>query len=393
MIRSAITKVFLMGHSLISSLVFQTYYEEGLLFKETSSNIAWIGAIQAFLLLLTGSISGPMFDRGYLRIMLAVGSFLVTFGYMMLSICHTFWEAVLAQGFCIGIGGGLLFVPAVSLLPGYFRKHLGLAIGLSASGSSMGGIIFPIVFYRLIDRIGFGWTVRVIGFISLATLILPNIVMKQRIKPPKARAIWDPTAFTDLQYLLLVFGAFIGFVGLYVMLFYLSFFGESRGYTDQSLSFYIIPILNASSVFGRTIPNWVADRTGPFNVIGPASLICGILVLCMLAVTNTAGIIVIAVLFGFFSGVFVALPPVCFAVITQDKSKIGTRIGMGFGIIALSVLIGGPAAGAILGTNGSGAHFNWTGTWTFGGVLTMVSGALFCVMRVWRGGLKLKVKV
>ena len=382
-----------MLHPLTVLSVFQTYYEEGQLFKETSSNIAWIGAIQAFLLLFVGSISGPMFDRGYLRIMLAIGSFLVVFGYMMLSICHTFWEAVLAQGFCIGIGGGFLFTPAVSLLPGYFRRHLGLAIGLSASGSSMGGVIFPIVFYRLVDRIGFGWTVRVIGFISLATLLLPNIVMKQRIKPPRARAIWDPTAFRDPQYLVFILGAFIGFVGLYVTLFYLSFFGETKGYTDQSLSFYIIPILNAASVFGRTIPNYVADRTGPFNVIGPAALICGLLVLCMLAVKNTAGILVLAAFFGFFSGVFVALPPVCFAHITADRSKIGTRIGMGFGFIAMSVLIGGPASGAILGTNNNGGQFNWTGMWTYGGVLTIASGCIFCAIRVWRGGMKLKVKV
>lgn len=46
---------------------------------------------------------------------------------------------MLAQGFCIGLGGGMLFVPSVAILPTYFSTKIGLAIGLAASGSSMGG--------------------------------------------------------------------------------------------------------------------------------------------------------------------------------------------------------------------------------------------------------------
>lgn len=86
--------------------------------------------------------------------MLVVGSFLTVFGYMMTSLCTTLWQVILAQGFCIGIGGGLLFVPSVAILPTYFRRRLGLAVGLAAAGSSMGGVIFPIVFFRLINQIG-----------------------------------------------------------------------------------------------------------------------------------------------------------------------------------------------------------------------------------------------
>ncbi|KAG9931058.1 MFS general substrate transporter, partial [Aureobasidium melanogenum] len=153
--------------------VFQTYYESGVLIHASSSNISWVGAIQSYCVLLMGFLSGPLFDRGYLRPLLVVGSFLVVFGFMMLSLCHTFWQVLLAQGFCIGIGSGLLFVPAVAILPTYFRTKLGLAVGLAACGSSMGGIIYPIVFYRLLDQIGFGWSVRVLGFLALATLLVP----------------------------------------------------------------------------------------------------------------------------------------------------------------------------------------------------------------------------
>lgn len=145
--------------------VYQTYYESGRLFHANSSDISWIGAVQSFMLLLTGLLSGPIFDRGYLRYLLVFGSFMVVFGHMMLSLCTELWQAMLAQGFAIGIGGGCLFVPAVAILPTYFTTKIGMAIGLAASGSSMGGIIYPIVFYRLIPQIGFAWSVRVLGFL------------------------------------------------------------------------------------------------------------------------------------------------------------------------------------------------------------------------------------
>jgi hypothetical protein len=116
--------------------VFQTYYESGALFTETSSNIAWIGAIQSYMVLTVGFVSGPIFDRGYLRTLLVIGSFGVVFGHMMLSLCTTYWQVLLAQGFCVGIGAGCLFVPCVSVLPTYFSTRVGLVIGLAAAGSS-----------------------------------------------------------------------------------------------------------------------------------------------------------------------------------------------------------------------------------------------------------------
>jgi MFS family permease len=97
--------------------VFQTYYESGALFDRSSSDISWIGCIQMFMVLLMGVATGPIYDRGYLRPLLLVGSFGVVFGHMMLSLCKEYWQVVLAQGFVIGMGAGCLFVPCVSLLP------------------------------------------------------------------------------------------------------------------------------------------------------------------------------------------------------------------------------------------------------------------------------------
>jgi predicted MFS family arabinose efflux permease len=228
------------------------------------------------------------------------------------------------------------------------------------------------------------------GFIALATLVIPIAVMKMRVKAAKPRSLIDWSAFKDVSYMLFIAASFLGFIGLYVMLFYLSFFAQDQNITDTKMAFYVVPIFNAASCFGRTIPNAVSDKTGPLNLIAPGATVVGVLIFCLLAVKHEASIIVIAVLGGFFSGVFIALPPVCFVALTKDKSKIGTRIGMGYAIIGLGVLVGGPGGGGILG---NADPLNWTGLWIFGGVTAVAAGLIYGGLRVAQGGFKLNVKV
>ena len=369
---------------------YQTYYESGNLFTASSSQISWIGSIAAFMLLFVGLFIGPIYDRGYVRFLLVFGCFMVVFGHMMLSLCRTFWQALLAQGFAVGIGTGCLFVPCVAIIPQYFSTKMGAAMGLAASGSALGGVIYPIVLYRLISEIGFHWAVRVIGFIALGTLMIPLSIMKQRVKPPKARAILDWTAFTDVGYMSFVLTSLIAYTGLFVILFYLSYYATAEHLTDESLAFYLVPIFNAASVFGRTIPNKLADKTGPFNLLVPASLSSGVLMLCMMAVHSKGAVIVMAILSGFMSGALIGLPPMCLAILTKDKSKLGTRMGMGFAMIGFGVLISGPSGGAIL--KGSDGFLDWHSLWTFGGVMTCVSALGYAAIRVAKYGPTLTVK-
>lgn len=341
------------------------------------------------MLLTIGFISGPIYDRGYLRALIITGSTTVVFGFMMLSLCKTYYQALLAQGFVVGIGAGCLFVPSVAVLPTYFSTRLGLAVGIASSGSSLGGVIYPIVLYRLISRIGFPWSVRVLGFLALATLLIPVTVMKMRVRPPKIRALTDWSAFTDWGWGLFTIATFIGFTGLAAILFYISFYAADTHVTNTKMAFYIVPIFNAASCFGRILPNALSDKTGPFNIIIPGSLIFGVLALCMMAVKTEPSIIVISILLGFFSGMYIALPPLCFVALTSDKSKIGSRLGMGFGLVAFGMLAGGPGGGRVLGGR---EPLDWDGLWIFAGTMCCVGAGFYAVLRVGKYGFKINVK-
>ncbi len=366
---------------------YQTYYESGDLFEESSSTISWIGSLQSFLLLLVGTFTGPVYDAGYIYHLLWAGSFIVTFGQMMLSLCHTFWEALLAQAFCIGIGCGCLFIPGVAILSTYFNTRISLAVGLAASGSSLGGVVYPIIFHRLLPQIGFAWTTRVIGFIILVTLAIPLAVIKVRVIPASKRKLVDWSALTEPAYVLFIVGGMITFLGLYVPFFYIQAYAIATRITDTNLGFYLLPILNSASVAGRIVPNLIADKIGPFNMIVPAVLVAGVIIFGLIGTHSIAGIIIVALLYGFFSGAFVSLPPACFVLLSPNRGMIGTRMGMGFAIISIGGLIGTPVGGAILSSS------SWTGLWAYAGATAVAGGLLMGVSRMVRSHGKLIVKV
>jgi MFS family permease len=105
--------------------------------------------------MFTGALTGPLFDAGYFRALITVGTFMVPLGLFMTSISSKFWHFILAQGFCVGLGAGTLFVPAIAILPQYFIEKRGLAIGIVSAGSSVGAVLYPIIFERLQENIGF----------------------------------------------------------------------------------------------------------------------------------------------------------------------------------------------------------------------------------------------
>lgn len=117
---------------------YETYYSVDLLSTSSSSAISWIGSIQAFLLLFVGALTGPLYDAGYARHLTIGGSFFLVFGQMMLSLCKEYWQVLLAQGFCVGIGCGLLCVPSTAILAQYFSTKIATAVGFTAAGSSFG---------------------------------------------------------------------------------------------------------------------------------------------------------------------------------------------------------------------------------------------------------------
>jgi predicted MFS family arabinose efflux permease len=325
---------------------------------------------------------------------------------MMTSLIERYYQAFLAQGVCFGIGAGMIFVPSLAVVSTYFVKHRSFALGVAISGSSLGeqmppvtsaanflinysgGVIYPTLFRSLQPRIGFGWTTRIIGLVALLTLGFANIVMRQRALPAARRRLFDASALREAPYIFCTAGLFFGFIGLYIPFFYITPYAHLKTGAGETLAFYFVPILNAASIFGRLIPNAMADRVGPLNMFVPSALACAVLAFTWIAVHSTGGLLVFAILYGFFSGSFVSLPPSSILSLSSDLENVGTRLGMSFSVAGFGILIGSPVGGALLNLDTG----RFVRAQVFCAVVLTVSGASLVLARVTKVGCAVSVK-
>jgi MCP family monocarboxylic acid transporter-like MFS transporter 10 len=140
---------------------------------------AWIGSLQYALTFMPSLFIGRLFDLGYFRVPMAVASAILVAATFLIAECTEYWHFLLCQGIAIGLCAGIIFGPTISVVSHWFKRRRGMALGIVAVGSSFGGTVFPIAFNRLLPQVGFAWTMRILGFILLVCLAIPNLVRRR----------------------------------------------------------------------------------------------------------------------------------------------------------------------------------------------------------------------
>lgn len=104
--------------------------------------------------------------------------------------------------------------------------------------------------------------------------------------------------------------------------YYLQSYALAHGMAASSLTPYLLSIFNASTIPGRLLMSLAADRFGPLDVFAATAAS----VFYWTSVTNSAGNVAFAVLYGVFSGSVVSLAQVVIAGITPGFTRLGTRL-------------------------------------------------------------------
>ncbi|KAF4629096.1 hypothetical protein G7Y89_g9054 [Cudoniella acicularis] len=358
--------------------VFQEYYQQNQLSSYSSSTIAWIPSTEIFMLSGGGVVFGKIFDSFGPRYLLLVGSFLHVFGLMMTSLSSQYYQFFLAQSVCSAAGASAVFYASMNSVSTWFLKRRATALGIVASGSSLGGVILPIMVNRLIPKIGFAWTIRAVAFIILGLLLITNLTTKSRVthsrKPFTVMEFIIP--LKEPAFLLVALASFFFFFGTYLPFNFLILQGQSEG-MSKDLSNYLVPILNAASLFGRIIPGIIADKIGRFNTMILTTVCSSILVLALwLPSRGNVPILIFSGFYGFFSGAFVSLGPAVIGQISEIK-QIGVRTSTVYAFVSIAALTGSPIAGALVSRKDGQFQY----LQIFCGVTMVVGAALFVAAR------------
>jgi MFS family permease len=347
--------------------VYQTYYENEL--GIAPSTISWIGSIQVFLLFGIGAFSGRATDAGMFRPVYIAGTVFLLIGVFTMAESTKLWQLFLSQGICIGIANGLQFCPSMALVSTYFVKRRAFALGFTALGSCTGGVVFPIVVQQCLPKLGFPWTIRIIGFIMLVLNIITIALYRTRLPPRKTGPIVDWDSFKEAPFTLYCAGMFfsIGSYGRNIL-------GVSY---QQSINLLLVQIC-MGFVF-RILPTYYADKIGSLNTLIPFTFICSIMMFGWIGVHSVGSLYAFAVIYGSASAVLQALWPAAITSLnrTPDLKKNGVRMGMAFTIVSFSSFTGPPLAGALIQYNGG--SYTYANIWA--GTTFLVGGSLLIASR------------
>lgn len=222
-------------------------------------------------------------------------------------------------------------IPHQVLISQWFRKHRGKALAIVYLGVGVFGGIFPkFVAKPLTEALGFHAALMVVG--ALMILVWPITLLIMRDRPadigqfpdgdPQTPASIINEAPRDFGYLLrqpafwlLAIGSLcsIGAIGSINQ--HMKFIFKEQGYTDQTAlnqafadaNFYIL----FSSIAGRIVMGWLADRYSKKLVMSVTYLLVAITIPLLLLVTpaRTEYLYVFAILFGFGMGADYMLIP------------------------------------------------------------------------------------
>ncbi|KAJ7065874.1 major facilitator superfamily domain-containing protein, partial [Mycena amicta] len=351
---------------------FQAYYAEHQLSTMEPATIAWIGSLQLWVFFLSGGPIGSLFDTYGPRWLMVAGTIVYVFAIMMTSISTQYYQYLLAHGGLFGLGVGLMFYPSLSSVSTYFCKYRATALGVVASGSSFGGVMYPMMLERLFQQVGFGWAIRISGLVSWVACCLA-LATVTRHAPPKQRGAAAKLSDTirDSRFALLAVGSCFVALGLFIPFIFIVEYAHDIAIPAHK-DFIVLAVMNAGGILGRFVPAYLSDRVGRFNLLTPSAFLSGLLcVFLWLFAKTLAPLLVFAAAYGFTSGAFISLITPCVAQIS-DIRMIGSRIGILYSIIATPAVIGAPAAGALLQASRGQSY---TGMILFSG-LSIIVGSL-----------------
>ncbi|GMM32558.1 hypothetical protein DAMA08_053030 [Martiniozyma asiatica (nom. inval.)] len=385
---------------LINSMgAIESYVTTNILPDVSGVAISMVFSIYVFIVMGVMMISGILFDKYGYKELCYSGSVLLIGGLFATGNCTQLWQFFLAFSLCCGLGCALLTSPLVTAVGHFFNKRRGLAMSVVMPGASLGGVIWPLVCRSLYKKVGFTWTMRILGFIFLGILLLTCLMMNDRHEEiqeirfsneSKEKGKWshitdliDLSVIKDQKFLWMTIAICMNEFSVIMVTTYIPNYALSKGF-GQSMSLISLTVCNASGVIGRLIPALLSDHYGPFNMILIMSFIMtiSIFIIWLPFGEHLQAFLTFCVIFGFSMAATLSLTPLCTSAIS-DPEEFGKRYGTAYFFVSFINLIALPIGMALSTTS-----IGYDAMAAFGGCTSFIAFASFLICRYKVGGYK-----
>lgn len=374
-----------------------TWYPFGIFLKPITEEFNWdrgalTGALAVSILVsgAIGILAGRLSDRYGPRPIVTIGGLLSGIAFLLLPLINALWHAYLILGILIGIGGVFTLIPIMSLIPRWFTKRVGIAMGITMAGLGVGGIITPPITQLLISTYDWRWACVALGLLTIIIIIpvaqfLKHSPQRAGLKPYGEGEIIEgkqsPSSsmkgFSLKQAIRTKGFWFFGLVQTFG-LFYTSTVmvhivphASDTGIPEVSAA-VILSVIAVFAVIGRLIVGFISDKIGGRKALTVCLILMILSAVWLLSAEEIWMFYVFAVIFGFANGGFTTL----FSVVTAEL----------FGLASLGAIIGGfvifATLGEALGAPISGTIFDITGSYRVAFLLSIGTSTVAVIISV-----------
>ena len=140
-------------------------------------------------------LSGKLTDSLGPRKILGAGGILLGVGLIATSQLSSQWHLFFWYGIVAALGMSTAYIPCNMTVVKWFRRKRGLALGIAASGASIGILLIPMIAAVLIER--FNWRVGLL-VLGCASLVVLSLVARLMVSTPDKLSLQvdGDTAFT-----------------------------------------------------------------------------------------------------------------------------------------------------------------------------------------------------
>ena len=310
---------------------------------------------------LGGILMGRLADRFGITVPLLLGAVCLGLGFMMAALSPNIWVFMAVHGILIGmLGASCTFAPLIADTSLWFVRRRGIAVAVCASGTYLGGAIWPPIVQHFVENVG--WRTTYFGMAAFCTICISALALMMRRRPPQAGGTpmatghgapsSMPFGFTPgkAQGLLCVAGVAccvaMSMPQVHIVAYCTDLgFGAARG--AEMLS-----IMLGFGIVSRLVSGAICDRIGGLRTLLLGSALQTLALVLFLPFDGLASLYVVSALFGLFQGGIVP----AYAIIIREHvptKEAGARVGTVIMATMVGMAIGGWMSGKVFDLTGS----------------------------------------